>query len=141
MCRSFPLGDTGALDCVRGTTGRLCLLAGGRQRGSAKMALADTKKRKRKEKKKEKREIERREKNGVFWLQQGRGRAWKMAPASWSIKMAPAGKGKKEEENQMALGSFSKAEREQENGACQPLSLESVPAGPCPSVQYLKIRE
>lgn len=102
------------------------------------MALAEKKKRKRKGRKKGKYKGE---KDGVCWLQQGRGRAWKMEPASWNVKMAPAGKGKKEEENQMALGSFSKAEREQENGACQPSSLESVPAGPCPSVQHLKIRE
>lgn len=52
MCRSFPLRDAGALECVRGRVGRSCLLAGGSQVGGAKMALAEKKKRKRKGRKK-----------------------------------------------------------------------------------------
>ena len=51
--------------------------------------------------------------------------------------MAPIGK--EGEKNLVASTSFSKGVGGQEDGICLPLLLESIPAGPCPSDQDVKI--
>ena len=55
----------------------------------------------------------------------------------YSIKMAPIGK--EGEKNLVASTIFSKGVGGQEDGICLPLLLESIPAGPCPSDQDVKI--
>ena len=88
------------------------------------MALSEKGGNKRKRKRKEK--------------EQGRGILRKMELVSCSIKMAPAGK---EEKNRMVLAGLGKAEGEQEDGAHQPPSPESIPAGPCPLDQCFKMKK
>lgn len=55
----------------------------------------------------------------------------------YSIKIAPIGK--EGEKKLVTSTSFSKGVGGQEDGICLPLLLESIPAGPCPSDQDVKI--